>query len=185
MNKEYKKNGFSKIEMIVLIVIITTLVIVGVIIANKLLDAKKSSNLKDEADVILQAAKTSYINYKNDDSVMTPSEDGTSKGMCITLKGLEKNDYLKEELTNWDGYIVIEEDSNSNVNYSLWLTNKKLVINGYDSEKLNDLSLKKGITKYDKEDFSSSVKKSFTSANKDKGGTSKKYNAPCIDSKVE
>ena len=55
------------------------------------------------------------------------SEDGTSKSVCITISGLEENDYFTKEYKDWDGYVIVEKQNN-NYTYTLWGTNKKYVL---------------------------------------------------------
>ena len=78
---------------------------------------------------------------------------------------------ISKEYKDWDGYIVIEEVGDNKFHYSVWVENKKYVVDGYDSEMVEQLKINKGITKYNNESFSSNVKETFTGTSGDKGGT--------------
>lgn len=184
--------GFSKIEILFIIVIVSIVLVSGlaiVFVAKKNADVK---TFKQDSDAVIKAAKNSYatmIKKENTEYIVT-SEDGSSKGMCITLKGLQDNEFLSKNYDDkWDGYVVIEE-LNDEYQYTIWITNKKYVIDGYESAKINELTIKnQGITAYNDNEFSSKVKTSFTGTTSSKGGTAvntiKRYEAKCINEKVE
>ena len=184
--------GFSKIEILFIIVIASIVLVAGLAVA---LVAKRNADVKtfkEKSNLVLKAGKSSYatmIKKENTEYIVT-SEDGTSKGMCITLKGLQENEFLSEKFEdNWDGYVVIEEVGEE-YKYTLWLTNKKYVIDGYESEQIESLTIKnEGITAYNDNEFSSKVTTSFTGTTSKKGGTAvnsiKRYEAKCINEKVE
>ena len=184
--------GFSKIEILFIIVIVSIVLVSGlaiVFVAKKNADVK---TFKQDSDAVIKAAKNSYatmIKKENTEYIVT-SEDGSSKGMCITLKGLQDNEFLSKNYDDkWDGYVVIEE-LNDEYQYTIWITNKKYVIDGYESAKINELTIKnQGITAYNDNEFSSKVKTSVTGTTSSKGGTAvntiKRYEAKCINEKVE
>lgn len=145
-----------------------------------------------DAEEVVDKAKNAYAVYsKTENKYIVTSEDGTTKGMCITIDGLYENGFYSQE-HDWDGYVVIEEKNNS-LFYTLWFTNKKYVIDGYESSMIKDLSIKEGtITKYNDDSFQSRVRTSFTGTSAKKGGTggeetinNKRYEAVCINEKVE
>ena len=186
MKIENNQKGFSTIEILFIIVIASVVLIAGIAIVFAATNNAKINTFKDTANSILVAAKNSYATIKkSNESEIISSTDGSYKGMCITLKGLKENGFYSEELTDWNGYIVVEE-KDSDIKYSLWLTDKEYVIAGYELSKLADLNKKNGITEYKNEDFTSNVKNSFTGTTKDKGGTgSVKYEKSCINEKIE
>lgn len=172
--------GFSTIEVLFIIVLVSCILISGlafVFICTKNAEIK---TFKETAETIVESAKNSYNTLKkqNKTQYIITNADNTYEGMCITLAGLYKNGFYSKELTDWDGYVVIEEN-NGNINYSLWLTNKKFVISGYDSEKIKDLTAKNGIANYKDENFSAKVTDSFTGV---KSNTP--YNTQCISNKI-
>ena len=189
-----EKLTFSKIEIIFMVVMVALVVVGGLTVVSITTKNQNVYNIKRETESIIAAAKNAYasfqINGKTEFIVST--EDGLSKGMCITLKGLYENDFLIKDYKGWDGYVVIEESANRKYNYSIWITDKKYVINGYDSNKITDLTLKNGITKYNNDKFTSKVETSFTGTSGDKGGTGssdgstlRRYEAKCINEKIE
>ena len=191
--KKDKKFSIMNIEILVVIVLVAVMIIVGLFLFNIFTTSQKVKNLKEEANSLVKTARNAYEEFKrnNNPSIVT-GNDGQIKGMCITLKGLLENDFLTKDYDNWDGYIVIEDVNENNKKYSIWLTDKDYVIDGYDSEKIEDLELDDGITKYENQEFSASVKKSFTGTSGEKGGTGsvdgtvlKKYEATCINEKID
>ena len=187
------KRNFSKIEILYIIVMLAIIMVAGigvVAITTKNADIK---HFKEQIDSYLGTAKNAYLSYskQGNTTYIRNSTDGTTKGMCITLEGLKKNEFYINDLEDWNGYIVIEELADKSFKYSIWITDGKYVINGYDSERIADLNIKEGeIEAYNDNDFTKQVKTSFTGTTKDKGGTgsdssTKKYEAVCINEKIE
>lgn len=173
---------------------VALVIVTGITIFSLATQKRNVANFKNDSSYLISFAKNAYASLDmsgNKEYIVTGS-DGTTKGMCITINGLKENDFLSKEFEGWDGYIVIEEGQNKKFNYSLWATNKKLVINGYDSLMIKDLTTEDGITKYNDDDFTSKVKTSFTGTSSEKGGTGSsngstllRYEAPCINEKIE
>ncbi len=187
------EKGFSTIEVLFLIVITSILLALGISIVFFVTKKEEEKNFKEQANLLISAAQNAYETYKKqekNDYIVT-GDDGVTKGMCITLNGLNKNKFYSKELTDWDGYIVIEEKDNF-LTYSLWLTNKKLVIDGYASTQLDTISSKnKKISTYNQESFQTHVKTSFSGTTYEKGGSGtkdgkvKNYMAACINEKID
>lgn len=193
MNRKDKLT-FSKIEILFMIVMVALVILVGITIFTLTTQKRNVKNFQDGSEYLISFAKNAYSAIKmtgNTDYIVTGS-DGSTKGMCITIKGLKDNDFLQKEYDGWEGYIVIEESANKKYNYSIWATNQKYVLNGYDSSKIKELTTDNGITKYNNDEFSSKVKTSFTGTSGEKGGTGStdgstllRYEAPCINEKIE
>lgn len=193
MNKKDKLT-FSKIEILFMIVMVALVILVGITIFTLTTQKRNVKNFQDGSEYLISFAKNAYSAIKmtgNTDYIVTGS-DGSTKGMCITIKGLKDNDFLQKEYDGWEGYIVIEESANKKYNYSIWATNQKYVLNGYDSSKIKELNTDNGITKYNNDEFSSKVKTSFTGTSGEKGGTGStdgstllRYEAACINEKIE
>lgn len=186
MKIKNNQKGFSTIEILFIIVLVSVLLISGLAIVFVSTKNAEVKTFKEKANTIIEAARNSYNIFKkqNNTEYIVTSEDGTYQGMCITLSGMRKNGFYSQDLNDWYGYVVIEEN-NESVKYTLWLTDKKYVIDGYESEKIKDLSTKEGITSYE-ETFTDKLKDSFTGTTSAKGGTNNKtYQAKCIDSKIE
>lgn len=194
MDKMKDKLTFSKIEILFMIVMVALVIIAGITVFSLTTRNQNIKTFKEDAASLISAAKNSYASFlmsEQTDYIIT-STDGSTKGMCITIKGLKENGFLVKEYENWEGYIVIEETSNKNYYYSIWATNKKYVINGYDSNKINELTTDNGLTSYNNDSFTNKVKTSFTGTSGEKGGTGssdgttlKRYEASCINQKVE
>ena len=190
--KAEEKLSFSSIEIILMIVMVALVIVSAITVVTITTRRQKINNFKEDAVNIVSSAKNAYAAFsitKKTDYIVE-SEDGLSKGMCITLSGLYENGYSKKDYEKEDGYVVIEESANHDFHYTLWFTDKKYVIDGYDSERIKDLEINDGITAYNKDSFSSKVRTSFTGTTSDKGGTgnektAKRYEAPCVNEKVE
>lgn len=190
--KAEDKLSFSSIEIILMIVMVALVIVSAITVVTITTRKQNVSNFKEEAANIISASKNAYAAFsitKKTDYIVE-SEDGLTKGMCITLTGLYENGYTKNNYEKEDGYVVIEESKDHTYHYTLWFTNKKYVIDGYDSERIKDLELNNGITSYNNDSFSSKVRTSFTGTTSDKGGTgneknTKRYEAVCVNEKVE
>ncbi len=179
MDKIKDKLTNIKLELLFIIVLLALVIIAGIAIFSSATKSKQIDNFKDDAQSLLSVGKNVYTNLEKtgNTNYIYSSEDGTSKAVCITINGLEENDYLTKDYSDWDGYIIIEKQSENYI-ATLWATNKKYVLNGYNFEEIPELSANKEITKYQDENFTGKVKTSFNSKDN-------KYNAPCINEKVE
>ena len=175
--------SFNKIEILIMVVLVALIIVSLTLVVS----------ITTDADYIVSAAKNAYNSFKitNKTGYIVTGSDGSTTGMCITVKGLQANEFLTDKYDNYEGYVVIEEQPGNKYNYAVWLTNKKYVINGYDSSKIQELTIKKGIEKYNDDEFTSKVRTSFTGTTTDKGGTSsgesslKRYEAACVNEKIE
>lgn len=169
-----------KLEVLFMIVLLAIFLLAGIAIFGASTKNKQIANFKEDAISILSLAKNVYpaLEKSNKTNYIISSEDGTSKSVCITISGLEANDYFTKEYKDWDGYVVVEKQ-NDNYTYTLWGTNKKYVLSGYNLEEIENATIKKEITEYKNEEFEKEVTTSYTSK------TNKKYNNPCISKKVE
>lgn len=191
MDKYKDKLTFSRLEILCMVVLVAIFITGGLTIVTLATSNQKAINLKNEAKSIIEDAKIAYNYYShlNNSEYIVTSNDGDSKGMCITLEGLVNNEFTTKTYDNWDGYVVVEEKGD-NLYYSIWLTDKNYVIDGYDSSKLEDLKINSGITKFKDEKFAYNVRKKFTGTSGDKGGTAngsalKEYENKCLSEKIE
>jgi len=172
-----KKEKKIQIETLTIIILVTLILTIGIMLFNSLTSKRKVENFEKQSELVIGAAKNAYIAFSKEgiENYMATSTDGTTKAMCITLKGLEKNNLLSQDLSNWDGYVVIEMTEKTT--YKIWLTNKKYIIKGIEEQELKDLKINKNLNTYDKEELADDVKNSFSS--------SKRYEAKCINEKIE
>ena len=170
----------TKLEVLFMIVLLAIVIIAGITIFSVSTKNKKIDNFKKDATSLLNIAKNVYpaLEKSGKQNYIVTSEDGTTSSVCITITGLEENDYLKKEYKDWSGYIIVEKYQEE-YTYTLWGTNNKYVLNGYKIEEIENATTKKDITKYNNEAFEREVKTSY----KSKDG--KKFNAPCINEKIE
>lgn len=180
MKKIKEKLENTKLEVLFMVVLLAIVIIAGITIFSVATKNKKIDNFKNDATSLLTIAKNIYpaLEKSGKQNYIVTSEDGTTSSVCITLTGLEENDYLKKEYKDWSGYIVVEKYQEE-YTYTLWGTDNKYVLDGLTLEEIENASVKKEITEYNKEEFEREVKTSY----KSKDG--KKYNAPCISEKIE
>jgi len=180
MEKVKEKLTTIKLEILFIIVLLAIVIIAGLAIFTMATKNKNIDNFKEDAKSILSVAKNIYpaLEKTNNTDYIHTSDDGTSKAVCITITGLEENDYLTKKYKNWNGYVVVEK-TNNEYTYTLWGTNKKYVYNEIDLLSIEKSSVDKEITKYQKEEFERSVKTSF------KGKNDKRYYGECISKKID
>lgn len=180
MAKLKEKLTKVKLEILFMVVLLSIVIIAGLTIFSVATKNKNIDNFKDDAKSLLSIAKNVYpaLEKSGDTEHIIVSDDATSRAVCITITGLEENDYLTKEYKNWNGYIVVEKN-NDEYAYTLWGTNEKYVLNGYSLEEIENATVNKEITKYNNEEFERSVKTSF------KGKNDKRYYGECISEKID
>lgn len=170
-----KREKKIQVETLSIIILVTLIVTIGIIIFNSLTNKRKIENFSKEATLIMGAAKNAYIAFSKEGyDFLATSNDGTTRAMCITLEGLEKNGLIDQDLSDWDGYVIIEVSEKTS--YKIWLTNKKYSVTELDESEINNLKLDKNLKMYDNEKFSADVEVSFEA--------NKKYQSACINKKL-
>jgi len=175
------KNGFSKLEMLVVIVVGLVVVLGGILLSMKLSINANVKTFKEDADAIAGSAKNAYVTFvkeEKNDYIL----NGEYNSMCITIKGLIKNGLLVDDYEKYEGFVVVEFKDNKYIT-SLWINDKKLMVEGFEVNKIKDLSYKKGVNEY----ISSakmSASSAYNSASKENGGTGTNYSGTCINEKV-
>lgn len=169
------KRGFSALEMLIILVIVSVALIGGLLIAFGAKKKGEMNSFQNSAIEIISSAKQGYNNLKKAQSTYIVN-NGNSQGMCITLNGLAKNELYNRDLKDLKGYVVIEE-KNNNITYTLWLHNKKFIINGLDSKLVQNEKKEKIVKDYNNEDIDANIKGSFKGNN----GT---YSGTCINDKI-
>lgn len=180
MEKLKEKLENLKLEVLFMIVLLAIVIIAGISIFSLITKNKNIDNFKEDANSLLSIAKNIYpaLEKSNKQNYIITSEDGTTTSICITISGLEENNYLTKEYKDWNGYIVVEKKG-ENYNYTFWGTNKKYVLNGKTQEEILKSTINKEITRYNNEEFEREVKTSY------EGQNGQKYNGSCINEKVE
>lgn len=180
MEKLKDKITNVKLEVLFIIVLLAIVIIAGLAIFTIATKNKNIDNFKDDAKSIVSVAKNIYPALEKSGKIeyIHTSEDGTSTAVCITITGLEENDYLTKKYKNWNGYVVVEK-SNNEYTYTLWGTNKKYVYNKIELSSIDGSNVGKEITEYEKEEFERSVKTSF------KGKNDQTYYGECISKKID
>lgn len=183
MEKKKEKITFSKIEVLFMIVLVALLMVAGITVFTITTNKKLEQNLKEAAinNANLALNEYTYRSIKNDTDYIVVGSDGLTKGMCISIKALDPESKL-------DGYFVVEETKDKKKNTSVWLTDGKLVIDGYSDKEIEKLSSKDGLTKFNDNKFMERVQTSFVGAKKENGGIAEnpiRYEAKCVNEKME
>lgn len=169
------RKGFSTLEMLIILVIASVVLIGGLLIAFGAKKKGEMNTFQNTATEIIVSAKQSYNNFKKAESSYIIN-NGDTKGMCITLNGLVKNELYNSDIKDLTGYVIIEE-KNDNITYTLWLYNKKFIIKGIDGELVQNEKKEKVVKDYNNEDIEEDIKGSFK-------GIYGTYNGTCINDKI-
>ena len=180
MERIKEKLENTKLEVLFMVVLLAIVLIAGITIFSVATKNKKIDNFKKDAISILSVAKNIYpaLEKSGKTNYIITSNDGTTTSVCITLTGLEENNYFTKEYKDWSGYVIVEKQQDK-YTYTLWGTNELYTLDGYTLEEIEEAKINKEITKYNKERFEGKVKTSYES----KSG--KKYSSPCINEKIE
>lgn len=192
MKIKLNNKGFSTMEILFMVIMISLMLIGGLALVVSFTNNSKRINFRKDALTVISIAKNAFINHnRNADDPYVIRGENETKAFCVTINGLLANGYMSDDyFKDFDGYVVVEDDGYG-LKYSLRLTNKDMVIDGYEEAKISEeKNLKKMVTKYKDEDFSSMVGTSFTGVTEDKGGTGTKdrvmtYEGICLNEKVE
>ena len=176
------EKGFSLLETLIVIVVGLTIIIGGILLATHLSRNAKVKTFKEDSLMIISSAKNEFktLEKTNNTEFILNAE---YQSMCITISGLIKNGLLIDNYEKYEGYVVIEKKDDNYIT-SIWLTDNKLMINGYEESKINDLSYNKGVDKFDSS-VSFNTKTNYNSSDNSHGGTGNKYSGTCINEKVE
>ncbi len=197
MDKVKDKLTFSKMEIIFIVVLVALVIIAGITVFSFTTKKQNIANFIEDTESLIGPAKNAHAAFtmSTEDKYkeyVVKSEDGKTEAICFTINGLKENGFLTREYTNWDGYIVVEQTEKHDFYHTIWVTNKKYVIDGYEAKKIKDLTTDDGITSYNKEQFTNKVKTSFTGTSGSKGGSGStdgktllKYEGKCVNEKVE
>ena len=93
-----EKLSFNKIEILIMIVLVALIIVSLTLVVTITTRKRNVANFKTDTDYIISAAKNAYNSFKiseKTDKIVTGS-DGSTLGMCITVKGLKENEFLTD-----------------------------------------------------------------------------------------
>lgn len=132
------KNGFTYLEMVVSVAIITILAIVVTLLIKPHVSKAKDSTFIDDANTIVNAAISKYANdemesddgYPDDIYIHDKNNDEFVGRVCYSLKSLK----LKNINDNYQGSVEICTASHCDYKTRIWLSNDKYYIDGAKDE---------------------------------------------------
>ena len=110
--------SFNKIEILIMVVLVALIIVSLTLVVSITTRNKRVSNFKTDAEYIVSAAKNAYNSFKITDktSNIVTGSDGSTTGMCITIKGLQANEFLTDKYEDFEGYVVVEEQPGNKYN---------------------------------------------------------------------
>ena len=115
-----KKKGFTLVELLVVIAILGILAVLGTVSALSLVNKSKEKVFKEEALIIINAAKAKSA------ETIVPDE-----GICYSLTDLK--DYVEKDLSDYSGSVYVSGTNN----YKIWLSKNPYIINAGIPDNIN------------------------------------------------
>ncbi len=120
------KKGFTLVELLSVIVILSVIVLIATNAVVPMADSAKKQVLAMEANTLVTAAQTLYV------------QDGASSSKCYTYDELISSGLIEKEDESYTGSISIEIGENGNYSYKIWLSNGQYMINGVSPDVTSD-----------------------------------------------
>ena len=124
--KNINKKGFTLVELLSVIVILSVIVLIATNAVVPMADSAKKQVLAMEANSLVKAAQTLYIQESSSSSKCYSYDEIIDSGL------IEKNDEA------YTGSISIEVGEDGNYTYKIWLSNGQYMINGVTPDVTSD-----------------------------------------------
>ena len=124
--KNFNKKGFTLVELLCVIVILSVIVLIATNAVVPMADSAKKQVLAMEANSLVKAAQTLYIQESSSSSKCYSYDEIIDWGL------IEKNDEA------YTGSISIEVGEDGNYTYKIWLSNGQYMINGVTPDVTSD-----------------------------------------------
>ncbi len=124
--KNFNKKGFTLVELLCVIVILSVIVLIATNAVVPMADSAKKQVLAMEANSLVKAAQTLYIQESSSSSKCYSYDEIIDSGL------IEKNDEA------YTGSISIEVGEDGNYTYKIWLSNGQYMINGVTPDVTSD-----------------------------------------------
>ena len=137
MKKINLKKGFTLVELLAVIAILSVIMLIGGQSVFGALDNAQKGAFKTESGLAIQAANSAY-----QIDILNRNVD-TSDTVCYSISWLKNNGYYNKQGNDADSYIgsvlVKPDSSGKNVTYTIWMQNNKFkVSNGNLSNLVTD-----------------------------------------------
>lgn len=124
--KNLNKKGFTLVELLSVIVILSVIVLIATNAVVPMADSAKKQVLAMEANSLVKAAQTLYI------------QDSSTSSTCYTYNEIIDSGLIEKDDDAYTGSISIEVDSDGNYSYKIWLSNGQYRINGVTPDVTSD-----------------------------------------------
>lgn len=120
------KKGFTLVELLSVIVILSVIVLIATNAVVPMADSAKKQVLAMEANTLVKAAQTLYV------------QDGASGSKCYSYEELINSGLIEKDDDAYTGSISIEVDGEGNYSYKIWLSNGQYIVNGIKPDVSSD-----------------------------------------------
>ena len=124
--KNLNKKGFTLVELLSVIVILSVIVLIATNAVVPMADSAKKQVLAMEANTLVKAAQTLYV------------QNSSSSSACYTYDELMNSGLIEKDDDSYRGSISIEVDGNGKYTYKIWLSNGQYMINGITPDVTSD-----------------------------------------------
>lgn len=130
MLKMKKKNGFTLVELLAVIVILAVVMLIGVTVIGPIMARSQKGALGTEGLDIINAAQLAY----QTEQLNASSAIKNNSTVCFDLQWLKENNYFsKGKNEDYYGSVLVKYDSGTYI-YKFWLTNKTYTYKGDSNE---------------------------------------------------
>ena len=120
------KKGFTLVELLSVIVILSVIVLIATNAVVPMADSAKKQVLAMEANSLVKAAQTLFI------------QENSSTSKCYTYEEIINSGLIEKNDDAYTGSISIEVGEDGNYSYRIWLSNGQYMINGISPDITSD-----------------------------------------------
>ena len=120
------KKGFTLVELLSVIVILSVIVLIATNAVVPMADSARKQVLAMEANTLVKAAQTLYI------------QDNSSTSACYSYEELLNSGLIEKDDESYTGSISINVDEDGNYTYKIWLSNGQYMVNGVTPDVTSD-----------------------------------------------
>lgn len=120
------KSGFTLVELLSVIVILSVIVLIATNAVVPMADSARKQVLAMEANTLVTAAQTLYV------------QNSASTSVCYSYEELIASGLIDKDDESYTGSISIEVGDNGNYTYKIWLSNGQYIVNGITPDVTSD-----------------------------------------------
>lgn len=120
------KSGFTLVELLSVIVILSVIVLIATNAVVPMADSARKQVLAMEANTLVTAAQTLYV------------QNSASISVCYSYEELIASGLIDKDDESYTGSISIEVGDNGNYTYKIWLSNGQYIVNGITPDVTSD-----------------------------------------------